>query len=335
MGIAVPSQLRKASHQLNMALIGYSLLVLPATAGLVLVAGPPPWPSTGMDPSSAETVSTRSTAFARRRGLLRLSLRLTMVPSVTDTELLSHPLDFQFSPLSLLAHGEPLSPARPQLLRLPRLTTLLPLASVRPTLMPTTVMVPTPLDMGLAMVMAVTARGLLTPRLMPTMAMEAIVDTDSPTEAMAVLATAMARGLLTPRLMRTMATEAMVDMVLATPLATVLATAMGAMARGLLTLRLMPTTAMEDMVLATPLATVLAMAMVVVARGQLTLRPMPTMAMVDTDSVMADTAMVVLATAMARGLLTPSLTMDTVELTPVTDMVDTDLVLAMVTASKQ
>merc|ERR1712226_273356 len=187
MGIAVPSQLRKASHQLNMALIDTLVLVLPATAGLVLVAGPPPWPSTGMDPSSAET------------------------------ELLSHPLDFQFSPLSLLAHGEPLSPARPQLLRLLRLTTLLPLASVRPTLMPTTVMaamvdmVHTPLDMGLAMVMAVTARCLLTLGLMPTMAMEAMVDTDSATEAtaMAVLATAMARGLLTPRLMPTMATEAM------------------------------------------------------------------------------------------------------------------------------
>merc|ERR1712226_993859 len=102
--------------------------------------------------------------------------------------------------------------------------------------------------------MAVTARGLLTLRLMPTMAMEAMEDTDSDTEA-----TAMARGLLTPRLMPTMATEAMGDMVLATPLATVLATAM-----------------------------------------------------VDTDSVMADTAMVVLATAMARGLLMPSLTMDTV-----------------------
>merc|ERR1712226_704107 len=254
MGIAVPSQLRKASHQLNMALIGYSGLVLPATAGLVLVAGPPPWPSTGMDPSSAETVSTLSTDCVRRRGLLRLSLRLTMAPSVTDTELLFHPLAFQFSPLSLLAHGEPLSPARPRLLRLLRLTTLLPLASVKPILMPTTVMVaamvPTPLGMGLAMVMAVTARGLLTLRLMPTMAMEAMVDTDSATEAtaMAVLATAMARGLLTPRLM--------------------------------------PTTAMEDMVLATPLATVLATAMVVMARGQLTLRPMPTMAMVDTDSVM-------------------------------------------------
>merc|ERR1712025_562917 len=123
---------------------------------------------------------------------------------------------------------------------------------------------------------------------------EAMVDTDSATEAtaMAVLATAMARGLQTPRLMPTMATEAMVDMVLATPLATVLATVMVVMARGLLTLRPMPTMAME--------------------------------AMVDTDSVMADMAMVVLAMAMARGLLMPSLTMDTVELTLDTDMVDTD-----------
>merc|ERR1712025_1236898 len=81
--------------------------------------------------------------------------------------------------------------------------------------------------------------------------------------------------------------------------------------------RLMPTTAMEDMVgtvLATPLGTVLATVMVVMARGLLTLKPMPTMAMeamVDTDWVMADMAMVVLAMAMARGLLMPSLTMDT------------------------
>merc|ERR1719300_605987 len=108
--------------------------------------------------------------------------------------------------------------------------------------------------------------------------------------AMAVLATATARGLPTPKLMPT--------------------TAMVVTARGLRTLRLMPTTAMEDMVdtvLVTPLATVLAT---------------------------VDTAMAVLATAMARGLLRPSLTMDTVELTPDTGMVDTDLVLAMATASK-
>merc|ERR1711936_422470 len=154
---------------------------------------------------------------------VRQSQRLmpTMGPSDTDMELLSQPLAFQSSPLSLLAHGEPLSPARPQLLRLLRLTTLLPLASVRLTLMPTTVMAamvgtePTPLDTGLATAMAVTARDPLTLRLMPTTAMEVMVDT-----------------------------------VLATPLDTGLATAMAAMARGLLTLRLMPTMAMEGMVLA-------------------------------------------------------------------------------------
>merc|ERR1711951_270869 len=112
--------------------------------------------------------------------------------------------------------------------------------------------------------------------------------------------------------MPTTAMEAMVDTVSATPLATVLATAMGVTARGLQTLRLMPTMAMEDTVdtvLVTPLATVLA-----------------------TDT--AGTAMAVLATAMARGLLMPSLTTDTVELTLDTGMVDTDLVLAMATASK-
>merc|ERR1711917_107999 len=89
--------------------------------------------------------------------------------------------------------------------------------------------------------------------------------------AMAVLATATARGLPTPRLMPTTAMEAMVDTVSATPLATVLATAMGVTARGLLILRPTPTTATEDMV--------------------------------DMDLVTVDTAMAVLATAMARGLL--------------------------------
>merc|ERR1712133_25838 len=106
-------------------------------------------------------------------------------------------------------------------------------------------------------------------------------------------------------------------------------------ARGLRTLRLMPTTAMEDMVdtvLVTPLATVLATVTAVTERGPLILRPMPTTVMadmVDMDSVMVDTAMAVLAMAMARGLLRPSLTTDMVELTLDTGMVDTDLVLAM------
>merc|ERR1712112_9051 len=117
--------------------------------------------------------------------------------------------------------------------------------------------------------------------------------------AMAVLATATARGLLTPRLMPTMAMEAMVDTVSATPL-----------------------------------ATVLAMDTAVTERGPLILRPMPTTVMADMDLVTVDTAMGVLATAMARGLLMPSRTTDTVELTPDTGMVDTNLVLAMATASK-
>merc|ERR1711962_978527 len=180
---------------------------------------------------------------AEARGLR--SLRLTMVDSDTDMELMSHPLASQSSPWSLPG-TELLSPARPQLLRLLRLITLLPSsASVR-----------------------------LTPRLMPTTAMEAMVDTVS-----------------------------------ATPLATVLAMVMAATARGPPTPRLMPTTAMEDMVdtvLATPLATVLATDMAVTERGPLILRPTPTTVMadmVDTDSVTVDTAMAVLAMAMARGLL--------------------------------
>merc|ERR1712135_270200 len=151
---------------------------------------------------------------------------------------------------------------------------------------------------------AATARGPLTPRLMPTMAMEAMGDMDSAMEAtaMAVLATATARGLPTPRLMPTTAMEDMVDTVLVTPPATVLATDTAVTERGPLILRPMPTTVMADMV--------------------------------DMDSVTVDTAMAVLATAMARGLLMPSLTTDTVELTPDTGMVVTDLVLAMATASK-
>merc|ERR1712136_586903 len=95
---------------------------------------------------------------------------------------------------------------------------------------------PTPLDTALATVMAATARGPLTPRLMPTMAMEAMVDMDSAMEAtaMAVLAMATARGLPTPRLMPTTAMEDMVDTVLVTPLDTVLATDTAVMAMAVL-----------------------------------------------------------------------------------------------------
>merc|ERR1711962_869360 len=182
-----------------------------------------------MEPPTAWGVdATTLTALqcpAEARGLR--SLRLTMVDSDTDMELMSHPLASQSSPWSLPG-TELLSPARPQLLRLLRLITLLPRsASVR-----------------------------LTPRLMPTTAMEAMVDTVS-----------------------------------ATPLATVLATAMAVTARGLPTLRLMPTTAMEAMVdtvlaMEAMVATVLASDTVVTERGPLILRPTPTMVMVD----MVDTA---------------------------------------------
>merc|ERR1711973_338480 len=198
---------------------------------------------------------------AEARGQLRLSL--TMVALDTDMELTSHPLASQFSPWSLPGTGL-LSPARPQLLGLLRLITMLPsLASVR-----------------------------LTPRLMPTTATEVMADMVLAATEPTTLATVMAvtaRGLLTPRLMPTTAMEDMVDTVLATPLATVLATAMAVTARGLLTLRPTPTTATEDMVdtdWATPLATVLATDTVVTERGPLILRPTPTMVMadmVDTD----------------------------------------------------
>merc|ERR1712121_231738 len=109
-----------------------------------------------------------------------------------------------------------------------------------------------------------------------------------------------------------MAMEAMVDMDSAME-ATAMAVLVTVTARGLRTLRLrlMPTTAMEDMVdtvLVTPPATVLATDTAVTERGPLILRPMPTTDMVDMDSVTVDTAMAVLATAMARGLLMPSLT---------------------------
>merc|ERR1711972_240566 len=127
------------------------------------------------------TTLTAPQCPAEARGQLRLSL--TMVASDTDMELMSHQLASQFSPWSLPG-TELLSPARPQLLRLLRLITMLPSsASVR-----------------------------LTLRLMPTTAMEDMVDT-----------------------------------VLATPLAMVLATAMAVTARGLLTLRPTPTTVTEDM----------------------------------------------------------------------------------------
>merc|ERR1712025_851638 len=86
-------------------------------------------------------------------------------------------------------------------------------------------------------------------------------------------------------------------------------------ARGPLTL--MPTMAMAVMVDTDSVmaATAMVVLATVMARGLLTLRPMPTTAM----AVMAAMAMAVSATVMARGLLMPSLTM--------VDMVGPTLVL--------
>merc|ERR1711962_626612 len=135
------------------------------------------------------TTLTAPQCPAEARG--QLSLRLTMVDSDTDMELTSQPLASQSSPWSLPG-TELLSPARPQLLRLLRLITMLPsLASVRltPRLMPTTateVMAdmglaatePTPLATVLATDTVVTERGLLILRPTPTMVMADMVDTD-------------------------------------------------------------------------------------------------------------------------------------------------------------
>merc|ERR1719391_1600983 len=112
--------------------------------------------------------------------------------------------------------------------------------------------------------------------------------------AMAVLATATARGLPTPKLMPTTAMEAMVDTVSATPLATVLATDTAVMERGPLILRPMPTTVMADMVDMDSVTVDTAMAVLATARDLL--RPSltmdmveltPDMGMVDTDLVLA------------------------------------------------
>merc|ERR1711962_1547063 len=166
------------------------------------------------------TTLTAPQCPAEARG--QLSLRLTMVDSDTDMELTSHPLASQSSPW-LLPGTELLSPARPQLLRLLRLITMLPsLASVR-----------------------------LTPRLMPTTATEVMADMVLAATEPTTLATVMAvtaRGLLTLRPTPTTATEDMVDTDWATPLATVLATDTVGTERGLLILRPTPTMVMADMV---------------------------------------------------------------------------------------
>merc|ERR1712135_154317 len=174
------------------------VLALPATAGLVLVALSPPWPSTGTDPSCAATESTLSTAFARRRGPLRLTLRpmptMAMVDMVLATEAMAMVVSATAMADMALAMEDTVMEALAT-------ATARGLPILR--LMPTTAMADTALAMeaiAMAVLATATARGLLTLRLMPITAMAVMVDT--------VLATAMARGLLMP-------TTAMVDTVLA------------------------------------------------------------------------------------------------------------------------
>merc|ERR1712226_120512 len=95
----------------------------------------------------------------------------------------------------------------------------------------------------------------------------------------------------------------------------------GVWSKGRPTLRPMPTMAMVDTDLAME-ATAMVVLVMATARGLLTLKPMPI------------TAMAVLATAMARGLLMPSPTMAMVEPTLATAMAVTVLVSAIATASK-
>merc|ERR1712226_1589159 len=161
------------------------VLVWPATAGLVLEAWPPLC-STGMGPSSAETVSTSSTASARRRGLLRLSPR----PGTDGGDTAEPPLLAELLSLDRTLCLQTTPPNRRE-----------PLGDST----------------------GAWSRGTLTLRLMLTTAMVApTLDTAMAVLAMVVWATVMARGLLMPSLTMVVmvgptlvldtATEAMVEL---------------------------------------------------------------------------------------------------------------------------
>merc|ERR1712226_1654830 len=140
------------------------VLVWPATAGLVLVAGLPLWLSTGMVPSSAETESTSSTAWSRGKLTLRLMLTTDMVEPTPDTALAVLAMVVL---ATVMARG---------LLRLTP-TTAVPTLDTAMAVLAT----------AMAVLATVMARGPLTLRLMPTTAMAVMVGTDLDTP----LATAM------------------------------------------------------------------------------------------------------------------------------------------------
>merc|ERR1711962_1988110 len=164
MGLQFPLSFGRQNISKSWHLLDTQVLVWPATAGQVSVAGPPLWLSAGMGPSSAVMESTLSMASARRRGPLRPCLRLRPTMAMEDMEgmalameataMVDMDLDMADTAMGVLV----------------------------------TAMV----DMG-------TARGLPTLRPMLTSAMEDMALAMEAT-AMVVLAMVMARGLLTLRL---------------------------------------------------------------------------------------------------------------------------------------
>merc|ERR1711973_223956 len=186
MGLQFPLSFGRQNISKSWHLSDTQVLVWPATAGQVSVAGPPLWLSTGMGPSSAVMESTLSMASARRRGPLRLSLRLRPTMAMEDT--VGMALAMEATAMGVL-------------------DTVMARGLLTQRLMLTTAMAgPTPATaMGVlatAMVDMVTARGLPTLRLTHTTAMEDMVDMALAMEAtaMVVLATVMARGRLMPSL---------------------------------------------------------------------------------------------------------------------------------------
>merc|ERR1711973_589855 len=186
MGLQFPLSFGRQNISKSWHLLDTLVLVWPATAGQVSVAGPPLWLSTGMGPSSAVMESTLSMASARRRGPLRPSLRL--MPTMAMEAMVGMALAMEATAMGVL-------------------DTVMARGLLMQRLMLTSAMVgPTPATaMGVlatAMVDMGTARGLLTLRLTHTMIMEVMVDMDLAMEAtaMVVLVTVMARGRLMPSL---------------------------------------------------------------------------------------------------------------------------------------
>merc|ERR1712198_752122 len=85
MGLQFPLSFGRQNISKSWHLLDIQVLVWPATAGQVSVAGLPLWLSTGMGPSSAAMESSLSMASARRRDLLRPSLRLRPTMAMEDT----------------------------------------------------------------------------------------------------------------------------------------------------------------------------------------------------------------------------------------------------------